>query len=57
MSDIASGRVELLQNEIIESMYRAYTRLPYYTWKRVFSELLKDATIVNALKQRGLHID
>ena len=57
MSDIASGRVEALQKGIIESMYRSYQRIPYYTWRRIFSELLKDVTIVNELRQRGLHVD
>lgn len=56
MGDIASGRVETLQANIIDSMARCYQKMGWYTWRAVFSELLKDVTIREALKRRGIHV-
>ena len=54
---ISKGRVEYLQDSIIESMFRAYAQMDWYKWRIVFAELLKDETIKKELKQRGLHVD
>ena len=56
MSNIAKGRAQFLQRNIIESMYQCYKRMGWNTWRYVFRELLEDPTIREKLKTRGLHV-
>lgn len=56
MSDIAKGRVEFLQSNIIDSMDECYKRMNRFTWISIFSKLLKDNTIREQLRARGIHV-